>query len=165
MPIVNGTVYWASVHEPNTQFEHKWSADLFVTEVDNQALRDLGLEPKLVRLTRAGKISHTDHEVGDEYFQFKRNLTRRSGEENKPPRVVDSSNQPVPADVLVGNGSEVNIAYSTYEWNVGGNKGVSADLAGLQVLDLVEYIVDSGFTEVSGYTAPAPVEEDDPFNQ
>ncbi len=60
-------------------------------------------------------------------------------------------------DVLIGNGSLVNVAFDTYDYNVGGNKGVGSSLKAVQVTKLVEYSPSENldeFGEESGYQAP-----------
>jgi hypothetical protein len=46
-------------------------------------------------------------------------------------------------NTLVGNGSKVNVLYTTYEWKYKGRSGVSADLKKVQVVDLVPYQGDA----------------------
>ena len=53
-------------------------------------------------------------------------------------------------DTLIGNGSEVNVLYSTYEWEFGGKSGVSADLRAIQVTNLVPYNTDADAEEAFG---------------
>jgi len=51
---------------------------------------------------------------------------------------------------LIGNGSEVNVLYSTYEWEFGGKSGVSADLRAIQVTNLIPYNTDADADEAFG---------------
>ncbi len=60
---------------------------------------------------------------------------------------------------LIGNGSEVNVHYSTYEWEFKGRAGVSADLRAVQVVNLIPYnteadeafdVIDGGFSSDEG---------------
>ena len=44
---------------------------------------------------------------------------------------------------LVGNGSKVNVLYTTYEWKYAGKEGVSADLKKVQVVELIPYQGDA----------------------
>ena len=44
---------------------------------------------------------------------------------------------------LIGNGSEVNVLYSTYDWEYAGKSGVSADLRAVQVTNLIPYNADA----------------------
>ena len=53
--------------------------------------------------------------------------------------------------------SQVNVAFDTYDYNVGGNKGVGASLTAVQVVKLVQYSPSENldeFEEESGYQAP-----------
>ena len=70
--------------------------------------------------------------------------------------VVDSKKTPISSDILIGNGSQVNVAFDTYDYNVGGNQGVGSSLKAVQVTKLVEYSPSENldeFAEESGYQA------------
>jgi len=121
--IVKGIAKWASVQAPNTTFEPEYSVDLEVSDVDAKALRAKGLVVK--------------DKDGKNVIKFKRKVTRSDGEENPKPKVVDAD--AMPFDELIGNGSEVNVQYRTYDWTWAGKSGVSADLVGIQVLNHVAY--------------------------
>ena len=64
------------------------------------------------------------------------------------PTVVDSQNNPWDKK-LIGNGSVVTVKALPFEWNYAGKSGKSADLAAVQVVELVEY-GDKGFDVVEG---------------
>ena len=68
-------------------------------------------------------------------------------------------------NTLIGNGSEVNVHYTTYEWEFKGRQGVSADLRAVQVTNLIPYnteaeeacdLLDGAFVSEEG-------DEDIPF--
>ena len=61
---------------------------------------------------------------------------------NRSPELVDSQKRVMPT-TLIGNGSEVNVLYSTYDWEFKGRKGTSADLKSVQVVNLIPYDTDS----------------------
>ena len=89
-------------------------------------------------------------------INIKRKYTRKDGTKNSAPRVVDSKKTPISSDVLIGNGSLVNVAFDTYDYNVGGNQGVGSSLKAVQVTKLVEYSPSENldeFSEESGYQA------------
>jgi len=65
---------------------------------------------------------------------------------NKAPEVKDAQKRTM-INTLIGNGSEVNVLYSTYEWEFKGRSGVSADLRAIQVTNLVPYNVDADADE------------------
>ena len=121
--IVRGIAKWASVQAPNTTFEPEYSIDLEVSDQDAQTLRGQNLVVK--------------EKDGKNVIKFKRKVTRSDGEENPKPKVVDAD--AMPFGELIGNGSEVNVQYRTYDWTWAGKSGVSADLVGVQVLKHVAY--------------------------
>jgi hypothetical protein len=165
MPMIKGELYWASIHQPNTTFEPKWSVDVFVDEDTGKALQAEGLNPKHVKANKAGDgVSHPGKTIGDVFFNFKRKTAYPDGAPQSPPRVVDAKRNPVPASTLVGNGSVANISYKTYEYNFKGTTGISSDLAGVQVLSLVEYEDKSApdFEDAEGYTGDT---DGDPFDE
>ena len=168
MPVVKGEAYWTHVHAPNTVFDPKWSVDLFPSQEDLAALTKMGLVIKTVKTRQDGSLSHPGREVGDEFVVFKRNVTTKAGRANVQPRCVDAKRKTIDANTLIGNGSVVNVAYRTYEWNYAGNNGVSTDLDAVQVLDLVEVQEAVDFEEADGYVAPTPDAQDaddDPFDE
>ena len=65
---------------------------------------------------------------------------------NKAPEVVDAQKRNM-IGTLIGNGSEVNVLYTTYEWEFKGRSGISADLRAVQVTNLVPYNVDADADE------------------
>ena len=77
---------------------------------------------------------------------------------------MDSQNNPWD-NKLIGNGSVVTVKALPFEWNYAGKSGKSADLAGVQVVELVEY-GDKDFDVVEGgYVNKAATEmsDDIPF--
>ena len=66
---------------------------------------------------------------------------------------------------LVGNGSDVNVLYKTYEWNYAGKNGIGADLQAVQVINLVEYSEGEDFDVVpDGYKSGNDLDSDEiPF--
>lgn len=146
---IKGYAKWASVHSPNTTFEPVWSIDLVISEASADALKKLGLKPK-------------KDKDGDLVYKFKRKVNRVDGDTNEQPKCVDKANQPFYK--LIGNGSEVIVLFSTYEWSNKFGSGVGADLKGVQVLELVSFGDDEDFEnleegdeEIIGEAPPKPV--------
>lgn len=64
-------------------------------------------------------------------------VTFKTGEKY-PPRVFDRFGEPIPENVIVGNGSKVRVSYNiNYYDGFGG--GINLYLSAVQVIDLVEY--------------------------
>ena len=149
MPVISGTAYWAKVHQPHfDQYNEQgiFSIDVTVDAKTKKQLQDLGLGPR---------IKNKGDERND-FVTIKRKYTRKDGTKNSAPRVVDSKKTPISSDVLIGNGSLVNVAFDTYDYNVKGNQGVGASLKAVQVIKLIEYSPSENldeFSEESGYQA------------
>lgn len=150
MPVISGTAYWAKVHQPHyDQYNEKgiFSIDVTVDAKAKKQLQDLGLGPR---------IKNKGDERND-FITIKRKYTRKDGTKNSAPRVVDSKRTPVSPDILIGNGSLVNVAFDTYDYDIKGNKGVGSSLKAVQVTKLVEYSPSENldeFSEESGYQTP-----------
>ena len=149
MPVISGTAYWAKVHQPHfDQYNEQgiFSIDVTVDAKTKKQLQDLGLGPR---------IKNKGAERND-FITIKRKYTRKDGTKNSAPRVVDSKKTPISPDDLIGNGSKVNVAFDTYDYNVGGNQGVGSSLKAVQVIKLIEYSPSENldeFSEESGYQA------------
>ena len=78
---------------------------------------------------------------------------------NKAPEVVDAGKRAM-SGTLIGNGSEVNVLYSTYDWEFKGRSGTSADLRAVQVTNLVPYNVDADADEAFEVVPDGFVTED-----
>lgn len=132
MALVRGTAQWAFLNKLDTKFDPCWRVDLIITKEDRDRLIS---ESKQIA-KKGMKISMDDE--GQFVVKFRRNLERADGKgENKPPRVVDRHK--VPFTENIGNGSEVIVQYSLYEWSNKYGTGVGADLKGVQVVTHVPY--------------------------
>lgn len=125
---IQGKALWASVQAPNVKYEPTWQTDLVISDKQVAGAKKAGLK---VKKSEDGNV-----------VTFKRKVLRKDGAENKAPVVVNSRNEPIKD--LVGNGSLINVQFSTYSYNNSFGAGVGADLQGIQVLELVEYSNDGG---------------------
>lgn len=129
MTVITGKAYWASVTTPNKTFDVDgvWTLDV------------CNLDKKNIEMVKADglTIKNKGDERGD-FVTIKRKVRRKDGNENAAPHVVDAQKRPL-INTLIGNGSLVNVLYSTYDWEFKGRKGTSADLKSVQVTDLVPY--------------------------
>ena len=137
MSVVKGNAYWASITSPNTTFDSDgvWSID-----VGN-------LDKKNIEIAKADglDIKNKGDDRGD-FVTVKRKFRRKDGNMNKAPEVVDAQKRNM-IGTLIGNGSGVNVLYSTYEWEFKGRSGTSADLRAVQVTNLIPYNVDADADE------------------
>ena len=78
--------------------------------------------------------------------------------------IINKYGKPIPEGTSVGNGSTIKAAYSSFCTTVKGVCYLSLYLNAVQVLDLVEYSGNYGFTfeeEPEGQSKPRPVDDDD----
>ena len=148
MSVLKGKAYWASITSPNTTFD---SDGVWTIDVGN-------LDEKNKKIAQADglNVKNKSDDRGD-FVSIKRNVKRKDGNLNSAPEVLDAQKRTM-LNTLVGNGSKVNVLYSTYEWKFKGRAGVSADLKKVQVIDLVPYQgdADDAFDVVpDGYSADA----------
>mgnify|MGYP006404783189 FL=1 len=155
MPIqplyLTGKCYWASVIEPNSTFEPAWQVDLCLDEDTKALVQEAGLT-----------VRNKDDDRG-EFVTLKRKVQGKNGP-RQAPTVVDSQNNAWDKK-LIGNGSVITVKALPFEWNYAGKAGKSADLAAVQVVELVEY-GDKGFDVVEGgyvNQAAAEMSDDIPF--
>ena len=133
MSVLKGKAYWASITSPNTTFD---SDGVWTVDVGN-------LDEKNKKIAQADglNIKNKGDDRGD-FVTIKRKVKNKRGDLNKAPEVVDAQKRAM-INTLIGNGSEVNVLYSTYDWEFGGKSGVSADLRAVQVTNLIPYNADA----------------------
>ena len=155
MSVISGTAYWAAITNPNTTFDSDgvWSVD--VADLDKKALDSIkndGLS-----------IKNKGDDRGD-FITIKRKVRRKDGSLNRAPDLVDGQKRTM-TNTLIGNGSKVNVHYTTYEWEFKGRPGVSADLRAVQVTELIPYNTeaDEAFDVVDGGFVSEEGDEDIPF--
>ena len=132
MSVIQGKAYWASVMRPNTTFDS-----------DGVWTVDVSLDAKNKKISEGYKltIKNKGDDRGD-YVTVRRNVRRKDGSFNKAPQVMDSQKR-VMKETLIGNGSEVSVLYTTYDWEFKGRSGTNADLRAIQVKNLVPYQNDT----------------------
>lgn len=132
--VLEGTAYYSSVHKPNMAGVRQFDAEpVFITT--------LGLDEENQEKAEAmGLIVKEPNEVIPEpHVQIKRKVKDDKEPDDVKPTVVDSRQQIIPEDVLVGNGSKVAVKFATY-WHRSSDKwGVGTVMFKMQVTDLVPY--------------------------
>jgi hypothetical protein len=155
--IRNARVSWVKCDQNNPDLgfdgdSPAWSIDV---EKPSEEIKKIWAANKLGGLK-------TRKETGDEYLVIKRKAAPfKNGDQKESPTVVDGHLKPLDPN-LVGNGSIVNVQYNIYDWEFKGRKGKSADLSGIQVINLVarEGAI-SEFEMVDDSTPFVPDEGDD----
>ena len=153
MPVLNGKSHWASISSPNRTFEPVFTIDLSLEGAELEKAKKLGL-----------KVKNKNDDRGS-FVTIKRKLNRKDGGENNPPALKDGNKRDI-SGTLIGNGSEVNVLFKTYEWEYAGNTGIGTDLQAVQVVNLVPYGGDDDDFDVvpGGYNAEdASFDDDIPF--
>lgn len=80
-----------------------------------------------------------DEKTGDRYITFKRKAYKKDGTAAKPIAVVDDKGREWDRDVMIGNGSTLNVLYDEQEWTFGRKSGTRASVIKVQVWDHVPY--------------------------
>jgi|TARA_R100001244_G_scaffold131050_1_gene103876 hypothetical protein len=155
MPVITGTAYWAAITNPNTTFDSDgiWSID--VANLDKKNLE---------MVKKDGLVIKNKGDDREDFVTVKRRVRRKDGSLNRAPDLVDGQKRTM-TNTLIGNGSKVNVHYTTYEWEFKGRAGVSADLRAVQVVDLIPYNTeaDEAFDVVDGGFVSGEGDEDIPF--
>lgn len=158
-------VQWASVLEPNTQFDHQWEIQATFNS-DEQAKafvnESKGVDPK-------GKgVKLKEDQDGNKTFRFRRRVARADGNgDNSPPAVCGPGGKDDIWTKKIGNGSVCNIQYAFSKYDNKFGKGVTTDLKGVQVLVHVPFGVQDGeeFNSVEAVSAPkAPQSSSNEFD-
>jgi len=143
--VISGKAYWASIATPNTTFDPDgiWTVDVGNLDKDSiDQLKNDGLT-----------VKNKGDDRGD-FVTIKRKVRRKDGQMNRTPDLVDAKKRQM-TNTMIGNGSDVNVLYSTYDWEFKGRKGTSADLKSIQVTNLIPFSSgdEETFDEVDGYAS------------
>lgn len=160
MSVLNNVVVnWASIQDPNIQFEPAWELQVvnLTPEQAKQIIDDSKTaHPKGVKLKT--------EEDGSLSYRFKRRVARADGNGENPKPVVYGPKGKAGGELTckIGNGSLCNVQYLFNAYDNKFGKGATCDLKGLQVLILVPYGVEDGgeFGDVDT-GAPASTANDD----
>ena len=125
MSVIQGIANWAHIIKPNYKFkeEGEWSIDV------------CNLDDKNVSIAKADGLSIKNK--GDDNGNFvtikAKTKWAKTGEDKPKPKVVDADRLPF-TEEKVGNGSLVNVKYTTYEHKPYGTFG---DLKAVQVINFI----------------------------
>lgn len=129
MSVARGTAQYAKLQEPSEEgggFKSKYSIDLFVDAPTRAKLIKEGLAPKKEKKDR--------EETGREFFRFWTSGKNKKGKVNPPVRIVDKFKAKVETEV--GNGSDVSVQYTAFEYDTMGNQGIIGILQAVLVHDM-----------------------------
>jgi hypothetical protein len=128
MPVVSGTAYWASVTQPNTTYEPRYSVNLVV---DEKTAKDFE--------ARGFNIKQMDEGPA---LVIKRDVNGPNGMIRPAPKLFDAAKREI--NCLVGNGSKVKVQYKEWHSNRKGVDYQGLDFMAMQVIDLVSYANQPG---------------------
>lgn len=166
---ITGKAKWCKVLEPD-QYDN-YAVDIF-TDLTHIKEEIETIAQKTKELTEAAgkKVNGIQDYIketndGEEYVQFKRKGTKGDGTANTPPKIYDVQGRQVEGwDKLIGNGSQLGVAYMLSPYYMASTKmvGVSIKFYAVQVIKLEEYTGstnNSPFANESGEEAPFDTEE------
>jgi hypothetical protein len=151
---LEGTAYYSHLQTPDMQTAKRFNAEPFYR-------MQLGLEgAELQRAIDFGlKVKPADAYIPQDHIELKRKVKDLSNAEASKPDLVDSLQNEIPSNILIGNGSSVVCRFGTY-WYENQGGGIGTTLFKTQVRDLVPYTsgssdkadaaVDGGWTVGSG---------------
>ena len=143
--IATGKASWAKVlpHQLVTEDQYRdfnyWSIDLEVTDAEKKRLKGLNIRP----------YHKDDGETETNIYKFLRKEVTAKGKEMGPPTIVDKSKNPWNNGEL-GNGSEVNVSFHTFEHAKTKKFGLGRSLNAVQVVKHIPYAGASGVGEFDG---------------
>ena len=111
-----------------------WNAVLVLNDEQADSWKKEDMSPMFKRDKYKDLVLHD----GKRTIQVSKSATfGYGGAAKKPVMVVDTYGNPLTG--LIGNGSKCNVQCSVRSWEFNGNKGRTADLEAIQILELVEY--------------------------
>lgn len=168
MKKLSGIALWAHVQEPKPAkvldeggtIESTYTVSVVVDDKTAEALTKAGYKVKEVKAN--DNIPKELHGKPMLEVKNKPQFTLKDGTVvDVNIAVVDAYKQPT--DVLIGNGSKINVAFEPVKYKAFGG-GISPRLKAVQIIDLVEFTKGAGagtelFDEEEGFTAGVSTEE------
>lgn len=140
--LLSGKSGYARVHTPYEQEAHpqaknkdstwKYVCGVILDKEDRIAMLELKDDLKVKQDIKKNK------DTGESSFQFYRDAVSDGEAFIEEPVVVDANNNPIPKDVLIGNGSDIVVSFKAVSWGKSGNHKLV--LNGVKVMNLVPYI-------------------------
>ena len=137
MPVVTGKANWAFLNRPDQFGNYTITVDVADDFVEVLKAGRVKAKIEEIDTEKKGEVHEADKKFK---FNFRLKKIRGDGGENDPPKVFDSNMNQLAPNVLLGNGSLVNVQYSTYEYPDNGSMRKAIQLDKVQVLDLVPYV-------------------------
>lgn len=143
-----GAAQWPWLNKPDTRFDTdgKYKADLLVKADE---AKDFMSAAKALFVEEFGEKMLPKAKWPFEKDDESGAVRIRAKSSNKP-GLFDAKGNTITADLNVGNGSTIKMAGVMSTYDAGGNKGVTAYLNSVQIIDLVEF-GGNDFEEEDGY--------------
>jgi len=136
--VLFGKAFYSFVHSPDMQSAERFNADpnyrttlVLEDEAEVKKAKDWGLHVQ--------EPTEDDVFTGP-YVVIKRKVKAPKTADDVKIQVVDSRQNDIPSNILIGNGSEVFVKFGTY-WYDNNGGGVNASLYRMQVRKLVPYLL------------------------
>ena len=141
MTTVRGLITWAFLTKPDQY--GKFSFNLLINEEEKD---------KLTKAIPSVKPPYAkDANTGLWQLKLGRKSVAMDGKKMQPIRLVDS--QKTPINTILGNGSEVNVSLSEYNYTHQGKQGWKFNVNTVQLIKLVPYEKDGLSVVKDGYVA------------
>ncbi len=152
MSTVKGKANWVRIPRPDNYKNYSLTVD--VGEDFIKQLKAGHCSAKVQAIDHEKKLEIHDKDAQFS-FTFRKSSVSKAGDPQQPPTMVDSKKNPLPAGVMVGNGSDLIVQYHMYPWDDGGTPREKVVLDAIQVVNLIPYVPKEQleFDEIEGYTA------------
>lgn len=157
--VFNCFVYYTKIAKPALRYglkpvkgsphaNREYTTDVLVTEEDYAALKKMYKNVKSIKDAREfdAKEFEETFKVAPPYeadnyivIKFKKSADYQDGNATEKPKVVGKKGSGITASTELGNGTEAHVQWKEREWTYEGKKGMSLDLVGMAVVNLVPY--------------------------
>jgi len=137
---VEGTCRWAKVFELNRDPGGTHNGNVFPEATTIEVVLD---QDELLKLTKVDTDIKPSVDSDGMFIKLRRRWLNPNPTRGGAPKVVDAKGEVMDGSVLIGDGSKVKVAIEVYKTK----HGTARRLAGVQVLELNEYVPEGGEEE------------------
>lgn len=150
--ILSGKMFYGHLHPefPDTAYTPRWGMALSL----DSDMQDIASSNGMTIKDATGIMDNP-------YVSLHKNVKKSDGTSNEPPLVLDAKKNTVPSDVLnrLGWGSDVKVLIAKFWMSKWKKWGYT--LEKVQIINLVEYTGDDGFSEEEGFVSSGDSNPDD----
>lgn len=152
MATVKGKANWVRIPRPDNYKNYSLTVDVGEDFIKELKAGKCSAKVQAIDHDKKLEIHGKDAQFS---FTFRKASVSKAGNPQPPPTLVDTKNKPIPATVMVGNGSDLIVQYHMHPWDDAGTPRVKVMLDAIQVVNLIPYVPTKNleFEEVEGYTA------------